>query len=209
MFIDKRNLYSILFLSGILLLVLFLSRFSKGIEGLATSTPVVNATPSTKPAPSKVVKPVASKVVTPAAQVVKPIEQTTTTTPVIQATTSPVVTTDPTPTSANTVNNLASVTETPTISTATIVKISDIQAQVTNLRNILQRDVVIHATDAVKLIQTNQDIQKALSLILDKPVRKEIDILLRNIDVLHMNLYLQTMQIHENLTNFKNQYQNL
>lgn len=217
MFIDKRNLYSILFLLGILLLVLFFSRFSYGVEGLTTSTPVVNATPSTQPAPSNVVKPAASRVVKPAAsnvvkpaaQVVIPATQTTTTTPVIQATTSPVVTTDPTPTSANTVNNLASVTETPTISTATIVKISDIQAQVTNLRTILQRDVIIHATDAVKLIQNSPDIQKALSLILDKPVRKEIDILLRNMDILHMNLYVQTMQINDNLTNFKNQYQNL
>jgi hypothetical protein len=238
MFIDKRNLYSILFLLGILLLVLFFSRFSYGVEGLTTSTPVINATPSTVIPASQVVKP-EEQVVKPAAQVVKPatkvvtsnivpatkvvtsnivpatkvvtsnIVPATTTTPVIQATSSPTVTTDPTPTSSNTLNNLASITETPTISTATIVKVSDIQAQVTNLRNIIQKDVVIHATDAVKLLQNNQDIKKALSLIIDKPVRKEIDILIENMNKVYMNLYLQTMQIQDNLTNFKNQYQNL
>jgi len=167
------------------------------MEGLEGTT---SATPTTKPV---------AQVVKPAVQEVKPIAQTTTTTPVIQATSSPTVTTDPIPTSQTTVNNLASVTEIPTVSTATIVKISDIQAQVTNLRTILQKDVVIHATSAVQLLQNNPDLKKAVSMILDKPVRKEIDILLRNIDILHMNLYLQTMQIHDNLTNFKNQYQNL
>jgi len=200
MFIDKRNLYSIFFLSGILLLVLFLSRFSYGVEGLTTTTPVINATAST----------VDSSTTKPAAQVMtKPAAQVVTTTPVIQATTSPTVTTDPKPTSSTTVKNLASLIETPVISTATIVKISDIQAQVTNLRTILQKDVIMNSVDSAKLLQSNPDIQKALSLVLDKPVRNEIEILLRNFDNIYMNLYLQTVQIQDNITNFKNQYQNL
>ena len=210
MFIDKHNIYYLFFLSGILLLVLFVSRFSF-MEGLET-TPVVNATPTTVES-TTTTKPV-SQVVTKPVSTTKPVSRVvtkpvSTTTPVIQATSPPTVTTDPIPISSKPINNLASLTETPTVSTATIVKISDIQSQVTNLRNILQKDVVIQATDAVQLLQNNQDIKKALSMIIDKPVRKEIDIIIENINKIHMNLYVQTMQIQDNLTNFKNQYQNL
>jgi hypothetical protein len=160
----------------------------EGLEGTTTSaTPVVNATTTTKPA--------------------APIAQTTTTTPVIQATSSPTVTTDPIPTSKNTVNNLASLMETPTISTATIVKISDIQTQASNLRTILQNDVVNSAMTALKLLET-PDLKKALSII-SKPVRQNIENLVRNMDKIYMNLASQTIQIQDNLTNFKNQYQNL
>lgn len=180
---DKQNLYSIFFLLAILFLVLFFSRFSilEGLEETPPITQVENA--NTSPPPVNTI------------------------TPVIQATSSPTVTTDPIPTS-NT-NNLASLIETPTISTAKIVKISDIQAQVTNLRTILQKDVVIHATNAVQLIQNNQELKKPLSMILNKPVRREIELLIRNMENVHMNLYLQTMQIKDNLDLFTTQYQNL
>lgn len=46
--INKRNLYPIFFLSGILILVLFFSGFSF-MEGLTTNTPVVNAVATTTP----------------------------------------------------------------------------------------------------------------------------------------------------------------
>lgn len=203
MFMDKQNLYSIFFLLAILFLVLFFSRFSflEGLEGTTSATPVVNATPTTKPV-KRMVKP---------AQVVKPIAQPqpTTTTPVIQATSSPMVTTNPTPTSAINTTNLASLMDTQTISTATIVKISDIQAQVTNLLTILQKDVATNAIgDALKL-REDPDFITAISTISEKPIIQQLNHLADQGIYIYKNLESQTMQIQANLINFKNQYQNL
>ena len=62
--INKRNLYPIFFLSGILILVLFFSGFSF-LEGLTTTTPVVNDT--TTPVVNSVDTPVVNSVDTPVA----------------------------------------------------------------------------------------------------------------------------------------------
>ena len=60
--INKRNLYPIFFLSGILILVLFFSGFSF-LEGLTTTTPVVNDT--TTPVVNDTTTPVVNSVDTP------------------------------------------------------------------------------------------------------------------------------------------------
>jgi len=62
-FIMFAGIYPIFFLSGILILVLFFSGFSYGVEGLTTTTPVVNST--TTPVVNSTTTPVVNSVATP------------------------------------------------------------------------------------------------------------------------------------------------
>jgi len=87
--INKRNLYPIFFLSGILILVLFFSGFSflEGLTTTPTTTPVVKTTPT----------PVVNSVATPVVKTTPAPVVNTTPTPVVNTTPTPVVNTTPAP----------------------------------------------------------------------------------------------------------------
>ena len=226
MFIDKRNLYSIFFLSGILFLVLFFSRFSF-LEGLdasptttpeTTTTPVVNGvddTPASTTSTSNTRRSGGSTPATSTSNTTTPATSTSsnTTTPETSTssntTTSATSSTVPAPSNEQSSNTkLTPVNSVSTVSTETIVKISDIQTQTNNLGIIIKTDIVNLAKTGLKIIQ-NPSVMQALSTISDKTILTSIDTLINDGQKVYMNLNSQALQISNNLTNFTKQYQNL